>query len=368
MKRKNFRRFAAVGAIAVILGLWGCKPPAAPIVCGPPLAKGELIALNNANAAKVPSLRASADVEIRFRDEKEEEQHYRARDGFLRLLKDPQNPQAVPSFLLVAQMVSEAYFAAGVDSAAGDYYYWIDAPTARVHPEARWGQLADLHRPGYESLPVDPVDLLYVLPVLPWPQNDPAHPVFVVPKDDPCLYDVIFFTQGGGQTLQLRRQMWMDRTVVPARLTHVWIMDPEGRVTVDANLADYRKIKDPNLPASQWPEMPTDITLRYPQEKKIASLRLRLTNLTVGTKDEPVRPAMFRRQSVIPSRIEDQRALGPLKESPLDAGSAVSQPAESRPTQSRPVESQPAEPQPAVSPAEGQAAASQPAQTGELTP
>lgn len=330
---KNLRlHFAVAAGVVAALLLPGCKPPQPPAVCAPPLAEGELIALNNANADKVPSLRAGADVEIRFIREGEEQKH-RLRDGLLLLLKDPTRAEGVPSFLLRAVYVSEPYFGAGVDAAAGEYYGWLDLPRGYASA-ARWGNLADVNRPDFESMPVDPTDLLSVLTVLPWPLRDPERPMLSLPKDDPCLYDLLFFSRAGQEgRVQLRRQVWMDRTVVPPRPSRVWVFDAAGRVTVDATLRDYQHIDVPGLNAAERPVMPTDILLRYPQQRDgpadrpvtLVSLHLWLSNLTISTAGSPVRPAMFQRRSVIPSRIEDQRPLGPLTEVPQ--GEAASRPA-----------------------------------------
>jgi hypothetical protein len=320
------RHLAVAGLLAATLVLTGCPPAQRAAVCpGPPLPEAELIALNNANAQKVPSLRANADVEISFRHE-DKVRTERLRDGLLLLLKDREHPDAVPSFLLRAVMVSEPYFGAGVDAAAGEYYFWLDPP--RGEAAARWGRLDDLHRAGYESMPVDPVDLLSVLAVLPWPLRDPDRPVLSLPKDDPCLYDLLFFGRAGEEGgVQLRRQVWLDRTVVPPRPWRVWVFDSAGRVTVDATLADYRKIDVPSLPADERPVMPTDILLRYPQEQDILSLRVRLSNMTIGGESSPVRAAMFQRRNVIPARIEDQRPMGPLKDSPIGERLEATRPA-----------------------------------------
>lgn len=302
---------AVVLLIACSAVLTGCPPEARVAVCpGPPLAaEAELVAQNNANAAKVPSLRADADVEISYVAEGQERSE-RLRDGMLLLLKRPGSPADVPSFLLRAVLVSEPYFGAGVDAAAGEHYFWLDPP--RGASVARWGLLENLDRPDWEMLPVDPVDLLSVLAVLEWPVNDRASPILSMPKDDPCLYDLLFFGGAGGAGgVRLRRQVWLDRTQSPPRPTRVWLFDAWGEVTVDATLSDYRRIDALALPAAQRPVMPTDILLRYPREQVIRSLRLRLSNMTVGTEDVPVRPEMFERRRVVPPGIDDQRPLGP---------------------------------------------------------
>jgi hypothetical protein len=310
----------AAGMLAAVAIAAGCGPSARPVICpGPPLSEAELIELNNANADKVSSVRASADVEVTFRYEGHERTD-RLRDGLLLLLKTD-DANAVPSFLLRAVHISEPIFGAGVDGPAGEYYFWIEPP--RGHAAARWGPLGDINRPGYESAPLDPVDLLSVLSVLPWPLRQSSRPVLSLPKDDPCLYDLLFFGPVGSEgRVQLRRQVWMDRSVVPPRPARVWLFDEHGRVTVDATLGKYHTIDVPDLPAGQRPVMPGDILLRYPQERDILSLRIRLTNISVSTPGSPVRAAMFRRMNVIPKRIEDARPLGLL-----EGTAAQSQPA-----------------------------------------
>ncbi len=308
-------RYSLIAAVLSVALLAGCKPPMPPVppapVCPPPVAASVLIAQNNANAAKVPSLRANADVEVRFRY-KGEQHTQRLPDGLLLLQKNPNDPNAVPSFLLRAVLYSEAYFGAGVNSPQGEFYYWLDPP--RGGKLARWGNLADLSRTDMETLPVDPVDMISLLGVTAWPTEGGSRRVFSLPKQEPCVYDMIFVTCTGNGPLQPRRQIWIDRLSNPAHPSRMWIFDEQGNPQVDATLKEYKRIDVPDLPPAQRPMMPTDIVLRYPSQHEIDYLHLRLSGLTVSTSSSPVRPQMFDRRLVIPKSIEDQRPLEKLSQ------------------------------------------------------
>jgi len=281
--------------------------------------RGELLDRHNANAAKIPSLWAVADVEIALADGS----RYRLTQGRLLLRKRPEDPFGPQDFMLRGKEIGREFFRMGVDAAGGMYYFWINA-TEEVRL-ARWGKLADLHRPGHESLQVDPTQLLGVLGVLPWPwQADEPWRVVHKAMADPCV-DVLMFVAprpaaaGGG--LYVQREIWLDRNAETRRPMKVWLYDPWGRCVMAADLSDYRRIET-SAEKADWPVMPSDIRITLPAAAgeagkgdavRITSIRLRLSGQTVESEEQPIPPAAFRwSERRLPPEIRDARPLGPI--------------------------------------------------------
>ena len=186
-------------AAAAALMAAGCPCP------GRIIPREQLVAAHNANAAKVKSLWAVADVSVRFR-----EGTVRLTDGRLLMLKRSDDPFGPQHFMLRVKEMGSEFFRLGGDGAAGEHYYWFDPPEKYGRPAARWGRIEDLHRPGWETPPIDPTRLLAVLDVMDWPVDPERMRVAAfTPMTNPCVYE-LFFVSPGERGLELRK-VWSDR-------------------------------------------------------------------------------------------------------------------------------------------------------------
>lgn len=296
------RRLGALSTVLLCgasLALTGCPRP-----CPDRIVPGEqLVARYNANAAKVPSLWAVADVQVRLSDGK---RLPRLTDGRLLVMKRPADTQ---HFMLRVRDFDQEFFRLGVDGSTGEYYYWADPPAGRGEPSARWGYVEELRQGGYEVLPVNPVHLLDVLGVMPWHTTGPGRQVFSTPLCDPCVYelDVVDASHADGVNL---RKFWLDRRTEPHYVKRVWLYDPQGRCVATARLDRYRKIAGPGE-QDDWPVMPTDILMEWPLNDQVRSIRIRLSQPRLKTSPEGAFMD-FRRQ--IPSHIQDRRRVEPAGE------------------------------------------------------
>ncbi len=269
----------------------------------------QLVDEHNANAEKVPALWAIADVELNIRGWK-----FRLPDGTVRLAKNADAPYGPQDFILRAKEVTEELFRLGVDAVNAEWYVWAKPPNRESF--ARWGRLADLHRPGWESPPVDPSQLLSVLGVLPWrfDAEGTHQAVAYTASTKPCVYKLLFVAprKPAGAGMYVQREVWLDRHEGAHRPEKVLLFDPAGQIVMEADLGDYQKIEAAGDEAD-WPVMPTDIRIAWPQapSDSIRSIRLRLHGQTT---ENPTRDAAYRRQVAIPRDIDNARPVGPAPE------------------------------------------------------
>ena len=83
---------------------------------------------------------------------------------------------------------------------------------------------------------------------------------------------------GGGMYVQ--REVWLDRHEDTHRPEKILLFDPAGRVVMEAELGRYEKIAAAGEEAD-WPVMPTDIRITWPQapSEAIHSIRRRSHSL-----------------------------------------------------------------------------------------
>jgi hypothetical protein len=290
---------------ATALSITGCP-------CPPAVPRAELIERYNGNADKVTSLWAVADVEVQITDDKGKVSSYRLQDGRLLMKKRSDDPFGPQDFLLRGKAFDQEFFQLGVDGGAGEHYFWLAPPEGRGKPYGRWGRIADLGRPVYESLPVDPTQLLELLGVLAWrDRSDGFSLTICTPMEAPCVYDLMFVSGLPGGRLSARK-VWLDRRDKLNRPTRVWLYDPEGECVLSADLGRYETVAT-DAPKAEWPVIPTDISIHLQAKEGIRAIRLRLSDATVETAKQPIPEAAFHKR--IPERVlkgDDARPLGPI--------------------------------------------------------
>ncbi|NQU76544.1 MAG: hypothetical protein HQ546_09560 [Planctomycetes bacterium] len=299
---KRFVSILLLSAAAIA----GCQPKVPAELC----TREQLIDQYNTNADKVPELWAVADVEICLTTEMGGKK-YRLPDGRLLVKKHPDRPFGPHDFMLRGKAVGREFFRLGIDARAGEYYFWLDASDGGDNENenafARWGRIDELNRMGYETLPIDPTQLLNVLGIVPWPwdANRPWQVVYT-PILQPCVYDLLFADVAAGADGPFARsRVWLDRYEGPHRPLRMWLYDRQGRYAMEAELRQFRTIETGDDKAS-WPVMPTDILIRWPFSDTIGSIRLRISGQTVT---KSTAEAAFRKE--IPPHIRDARQLGP---------------------------------------------------------
>ncbi len=302
--RRLWTLFVAAAAVAVA----GCHS------CDTELVSREVLFDEyNGNADKMPTLWAIADIEVELAG-RAVFNKVRLPDGRIYFRRGPAGPEGPHYFMLRGKEASETYFELGIDAAAGEFYYWVNPPSGQG--QARWGRLADLHKPGAESLEIDPTQLLSALGLAPWPQDlDASTQVILKTPDKPCVYvmsSIAKRPEWGGW--YLRAEQWLDRHTTPHRPRRMWLFDRQGRGVMEAVLDRYRPVNAPDA-GDNPPSMPTDIRMTWPNAEGIRGIRIRLSGQAVGSDDRFIPPPRaFKRR--IPADIDDAR---PLRAAPGDA-------------------------------------------------
>ena len=299
----NRRSALLTGLLAAsVAWLTGCPPCDVELV-----GREALFDAHNGNAEQIPALWAIADIEINltagglFRS-------YRLPDGRLYFRRRGDDPLGPHYFMLRGKEIDQEVFRLGIDADAGLFYYWVDIPGGESF--ARYGPLEALHGLDGEGLPMDPVQLLDALGVLPWPTDlDAPSQVVLRTPEKPCVYEMLTVARRDAwDGWYLARQTLIDRRDESRQPCRTMLYDRQGRIAMTAELEDYEPVAVPDdvlVP----PEVPTDIRITWPDSEPIRSIRLRLGGMTTGTEDEPVPPpAAFRFRP--PATIRDIRPLG----------------------------------------------------------
>ena len=281
----------------------------------------QLIDEHNRNAAKVPSLWAVAHVEIRTADGK----RYALSESRLLLRKRPEGPQ---DFMLRGREIGREFFRLGIDAGSEECYFWLNAARdgAEGNGFARWARIDDLNRPGFETFPIDPTQLLNVLGIMAWHvTGDRTSQLVYTPMTDPCVYDLFLMSSSphAGRPYPQWR-VWLDRRDPTHPPKRVWLYDRQGRCVLAATLSRHEKIETKHAKET-WPVMPTDILMRWPMSKNFRSVRIRLSQPTTEG-GRRVAESLFRDfRDGIPRNIKDARELGPTPEPAPQQSKAIPQ-------------------------------------------
>jgi hypothetical protein len=235
---------------------------------GPTLSMYEVVQKVNANNRKVPTLWASADMDVSIVDDQGKRNNevlsgnllYRSgRDLFMAANKDP-----------VGRV-----FELGSNSDV----YWMSI--IKVGPDtAWWGHYSNLGKECSQPIPIRPDLIQQVLAVstiaedfnqLPAPtmrfNNDADAYMFVWNGKLPDRYVAV-------------REVWYDRQTLLPRL--VLLFDANGRVVLRAYLDRHRKVKLENVPESEWPLVATSYRLYFPDSGSKLSMQMTDVALSHG--------------------------------------------------------------------------------------
>jgi len=292
-------RFAlAAGFVTLMLLAAGC--PRCPEVL---LSREELFAQYNANANHLRTLRANAEIELQT-DHRGLYQSIWIPDGrlyFRRRVSDlgeprsfmdwwlrphprfrGDDPLAPQDFVVRGKELGQELFRLGIDGKAEVLYYWANVPGRASF--ARWARLSDVEEGHITRLPINPVDILSLLGVVPWSTDMYAQTQVVLKApSDACVYQMLVCSRreawGGWY---LTREVWLDRREDPPRPCKVLLYDRSGQVAMSAELRKYEPVETEGDPAAR-PMIPTDIRIRWPDAKGLRGIRLRLSAPRVET-------------------------------------------------------------------------------------
>ena len=255
--RHSSFRFAL---LFLALALAGCCTQPPPVVnhSSDPMAK--VVSDINANNLKIPTLWAHHYFEADVVDEKKQSHHVSG-DGVL-LYISPMNMR------LKANAVVGTIFEIGSNKTS----YWL-----KLGPEAGdtfwWGTYADFARmnPDDARIPIRPDMILDVLGVATINSNFNALPIPIM-RYDPAADAYIFIWIGRLPDRWVAlREVWYDRQTKRPR--QVLLYDMNGRVALKAKLDQYRQVQIDKTPREQWPWIPGNYDLVFPESNS----RLRFT-------------------------------------------------------------------------------------------
>lgn len=282
---------AALAVGALVAG--GC-PPTPPQVCPANfLSVEQILDAYNQNAAKVPNLWGRIQqIEVRLRGEGGDVDTYRIDRGHLFLSKVSTDPLDTPYFLVRGVMGNQEIFRLGTTAeqrppgaAAAAPLYYFQYEVSEDQRGAYWGHVSGLYGPGGGTTTIDPVQLLSVLGVMPWPQGpgQPPFPMLTV-HADPCAYIVHFALPRPGGGLYVQREVWLDRASPTPRPVRVRLYDWQGRMVMQADLSDYQPVAAEGDPPG-WPVMPGTIDITWPLvEQGLTGLRLEVQEQDLATR------------------------------------------------------------------------------------
>lgn len=260
-----------------------------------------LLAEHNANAGKIPYLRASAKYDVTF-----------VTEGGLPLpwssygyvfYSRGDSPLGPHDFALVGKEAGNDVFRMGTSTEDNEYYAWASMGSNRF---AFVGRLHLAGAPGVKGLAVDPTQLLEVLGITPWPGGSGGLPATAltlthlpgeeIPADQRCAYVLTTVArQPVSKNILFRRETyvtWDGDPNTPRRPFLVNVLDDQGRRLITARVSDYRPVDTSELesPPDQPPVMPTDIRLEFARPSAIrddarggyiSSMRIRLDELVM---------------------------------------------------------------------------------------
>lgn len=241
----------------------GCVQPPAPCPARHvPLEA--LAAEHNANAAKAPRLWARARIAFQMTDARGRRIAWGSTlpPSNALLMLDKRDGGGL-DFVLSGKELGTDLFRLGLDADAGLYYVWYGLGE---HGGAWYGRTALAGAPGVQAAPIDPMQLVSILGVTELPENwRHETPTLLMTLDSqPCAYVVRYVApQPMTGELKIWREVFYHWGEGPRRPFRVRLYDADGRMRMQAELADYRPIAWLGAP-EQAPVMPTDFRMVWP--------------------------------------------------------------------------------------------------------
>jgi hypothetical protein len=235
-----------------LLTLCGCCPKAQekPPYTGPTDSMAQVAADINANNQKIPTLWSSLYYKANIVDEKKHG-HFVNGEGVL-LYRQPND------FRLIGRKEIGTIFDIGANREA----YWL-----RVVPEVStmwYGRYEDLASADLNELhiPIRPDLVLGVLTFTVINTNFselPAPTMRFNNEDD--SYMLVWITKLPDRWIGYR-EVWYDRAT--KRPKFVKLYDANGRIAIRADLAQFKRVPIEGQPQANWPEIPADYKLSFP--------------------------------------------------------------------------------------------------------
>lgn len=267
-------RHAAFGLLTIATTLAGC------VSCPKThVSMDQLVSEYNANAARVPRLKARAKIHVTLTDERGRSFGWGSTSALappngMLLLSKHDDPLGDKDFVLVGrESLAVDLFRVGSSAAEGKYYLWYHMSE---YGKAWWGRLDLAGAPGIEQMPIDPNHLLSVLAICAIPQEFSELPtVLMRMSKDPCAYVLTY----------VDRQARTGRIIATHEIYFNWddsglrrpfmikLLGPDSKHIMTARLSNYRRI-DADSPEAQGPVMPTDIRIDWPAKGNKVHLAL----------------------------------------------------------------------------------------------
>ena len=218
---------------------------------GPTDSMDKVVADINANNEKIPSLWSSLYYKANIVDENKQT-HFINGEGTL-LYRQPGELR-----LVGRKDPAGVVFDIGSNREA----YWM-----RVIPQIStmwYGQYGDLANVDLRAqhIPIRPDLVMGVLPIATLNTDFsqlPAPTMRFSNKDDAYMF--VWITKLPDRWIAYR-EVWYDRKTRQPRF--VLLYDGDGRVVIRADLGIYKPVQVPNLARAQWPVVPTDYKLTFP--------------------------------------------------------------------------------------------------------
>jgi hypothetical protein len=250
----SWRRLLTAGVMVIALTfLAGCTPEK--FYAGPTDPMSKVVADINANNAKVPSLFAHHFFEADIVDDKHQNHHVSG-DGVL-LYVSPENMRLRGSTGLIGNV-----FDLGCNSQS--YWLKLSPDTGDTMWWGTWANFAKLD-PDATGIPIRPdmvLDVLGFTPINTDSRERSAATMLFNTRGDGS-YVFVWVTKSRDRWFALR-EVWYDR--VTKRPSLVQLYDTNGRVAMRVQFRDkdFRQVAVEGLPKEQWPYIPINYALIFP--------------------------------------------------------------------------------------------------------
>lgn len=270
---KSYRPLgASLVAMAAAALLGGCvpHPPVQQPWYGKTQTLAEVAAAVNANNARLPTLWASHEYDIRFTD-KDGKSHIIVGDGVL-MYRRPREMLFVGSKAGAGRI-----FIVGSNAAT----YWMD-----IIPEeaTQWhGSYANVGRAGVKALPIRPDLLIDVLGIGEIDKDFLKLPAPTMRFNPDQWAYMLIWNEKLPDRWWAQKEIWYD-------LEHHWptkviLYDQNGRVVVRANLGQHKRVNIPDTKEEDRPVVPTEYKLFFPDSK--ATMLIQLQQVMLQNKAAP---------------------------------------------------------------------------------
>jgi hypothetical protein len=246
------------------------------------LTLSQLVATINANNDRIPTLWATLNYNATINDHGQV--HSVTSDDGILLYQRPNNFRLVGKQALVGTVF---------DIGTNDRQYWLEAVpgTNRLW----WGSYADLVRLNPEQLPI-PIRPDLVMEVLGVNSINPDFNALPAPTlrydNGRDAYVLVFNAKAPDRWIALK-EVWYDRTTL--RPKRVILYDANGRPVLKAELSHDTRVQMPDEPTANWPVVPGDYKLFFPDSGSRMEFTLR-----------DVRPNVKRGRVTIPNAASFQ--------------------------------------------------------------